>query len=57
MKRLKLATIALSFMFVVGLSACGEDAIMDEIIDNAELNSPTFETGNSDKKPEKPTSN
>ncbi len=45
MKRLKLATIALSFMFVVGLSSCGEDTVMEEIIDNAELNSPSFETG------------
>jgi len=44
MKRIKLLTYAFALIAFFSLSACGEDSNFTEIIDNAELQSPTFNT-------------
>ncbi|MEM9328395.1 MAG: hypothetical protein AAGA85_22190 [Bacteroidota bacterium] len=43
MKRLKLAAIA--FAFAGLLASCGEDTIMEEIIEEAEIGSPSYDFG------------
>lgn len=49
MKRLKLLTYAFAIASFFTLTSCGEDAILEEIIENTALGSPTLETeGQSD---------
>ncbi len=48
MKRIKLLSYGLVLIAFFSLSSCTEDAILDEIIDNTELQGPTLETGEDD---------
>lgn len=50
MKRLKFLSYAFILTAVFALSSCGEDAILEEIIDNTELGAPTLDTEDDDDK-------
>ncbi len=54
MKRFKFFSYVLVLIAFFSLSACGEDAVLQEIIDNTELNAPletTGQSGDDDGKP------
>ena len=49
MKRIKLLSYGFVLIALFSLSACGEDTNLTEIIDNTELQGPTFETEGDDE--------
>ena len=50
MKRFKFLSYALVLTAIFALTSCGEDAILEEIIDNTELGAPTLDTDEEDQK-------
>lgn len=56
MKRLKFFSYAFILTALFALSSCGEDAILEEIIDNTELGVPTLDnTDDVDEDPVPPS--
>ena len=42
MKRIKNISYAIAFLFAIALTSCGEDTAFQEILDNTELDAPSF---------------